>query len=190
VIEKEATARVRGTEGADDPTVRTRLIGLQSAREGLRLAVEKVRADARDERPAPERWSVAEILEHLALVEGSVTRMLGRVVADPAAADLPGDVSALDLQALVDRSRPVETTESSIPTGGLTWRQAWDQLTERRAELIRVITSTEGIVLHRVRAPHFVFGLLDGVDWIRFVEGHEERHTAQILEIARSAPGA
>jgi len=185
VVEKGAAARVRDSSPRDDPTVRSRLIGLQSAREGLRHAVEAVQAEARDERPAPERWSVAEILEHLALVEGSVTRLLGRLLADTAAADLPGEVSPLDLRALMDRGRPIQATQSSIPGGGLTWRQAWDELTDRRAELIRVLTSTEGIVLHRVRAPHFAFGLLDGVDWIRFVEGHEARHAAQILQIAR-----
>jgi uncharacterized damage-inducible protein DinB len=188
VVERDSTAHAwRAPSAADDPTVRSRLIGLQSAREGLRHAVEVVPADAREQRLGEERWSVAEILEHLSLVEGSVTRLLGRLAADPGAADLPGNVISLDLAALVDRSRPIAAIDSTLPSGALTWRQAWDELTDRRRELLRLVTSVDGIVLHRVRAPHSVFGLLDGVDWIRFVEGHEARHTAQILEIARGA---
>ncbi len=188
MVERDSTARARrAPSGAGDPTVRSRLIGLQSAREGLRHAVEVVPAEAREKRPGAERWSVAEILEHLGLVEGSVTRLIGRLAANGDTADLPGEVRPLDMAALMDRSHPIQTIESALPSGALTWRQAWDELTERRKELLRLITSVDGIVLHRVRAPHFVFGLLDGVDWIRFVEGHEARHTAQILEIARDA---
>lgn len=190
MVERDSTARERRPpSAADDPTVRTRLTGLQSAREALRHAVEAVPSDAREVSPEAERWSVAEILEHLSLVERSVTRLLGRLAASADTGDLPGEVSPLDLAALVDRSRPIEAVESTLPGGALTWRQAWDELTDTRRELIRLITSVEGIVLHRVRAPHSVFGLLDGVDWVRFVEGHEVRHTAQILEIARAARG-
>ncbi len=188
MVEQDATARVRqAITGAEDPTVRSRLIGLQSARESLRHAVGMVPAEARGKRPAADRWSVAEILEHLGLVEGSVTRLLGRLGADSGPTALPGGASGLDFAALVDRSRPIQATESAQPSGGLDWRQAWDELTERRKELIRLLTSTEGIVIHRVRAPHYVFGLLDGVDWVRFIEGHEVRHTAQIMEIAAAA---
>lgn len=188
MVERDSTARARrAPPGAGDPTVRSRLIGLQSAREGLRHAVEVVPAEAREKRPGAERWSVAEILEHLGLVEGSVTRLIGRLAANGDTADLPGEVSPLDMAALMDRSQRIDTIDSALPSGALTWRQAWDELTERRKELLRLITSVDGIVLHRVRAPHFVFGLLDGVDWVRFVEGHEARHTAQILEIARDA---
>lgn len=189
MAERDSTARARRAPSrADDPAVRSRLLGLQSAREGLRHAVEAVPAGARDERPGPERWSVAEILEHLGLVEGSVTRLVGRLVADAGTPELPGDVRPLDLSAVVDRGRRIETIDSARPAGTLTWREAWDELTERRRDLLRLVTSVDGIVLHRVRAPHFVFGLLDGVDWIRFVEGHEARHTAQILEISEAAP--
>ena len=50
---------------------------LTADRERLREAVDRVPARARETKPAPDRWSTAEVLEHLALVETRVVMMLG-----------------------------------------------------------------------------------------------------------------
>ncbi len=171
---------------SQDPTITMLFASLDSARDVLRRAVGTVAAERRGQRPAPERWSVAEILEHLHLVESAVARMLSRAVAELPAVPPLDEVSPLDRASVVDRTRRLETIDRARPTGELEWRQAWDELTETRGELVRVLTSTDAATLRRVRAPHFVFGTLDGLGWVRFVAGHEERHAAQILEISQA----
>lgn len=81
---------------------------------------------------------------------------------------------------------------SAVPTRGLAWSRAWEELERAREELLRVIRSSDARVWLDVRAPHSVFGVLSGVDWIRFVGAHEERHAAQIREAGRAAldPGS
>jgi len=169
---------------SQDPTMTMLFAGLDSARDALRRAVGAVQPERRGERPAPERWSVSEILEHLNLVESAVTSMLTRAIDDPSASQTGGDTEPLDEARLLDRTRRIETIDRARPFRGLDWRQAWNELTETRRELVGVVSSTDAATLRRVRAPHFVFGNLDGLDWVRFLAGHEERHAAQILEVA------
>jgi hypothetical protein len=54
---------------------------LNQARAGLRAAVDAVPASIRGRRPEPERWSVAEVLEHLSLVEGLFTKRVTDAIA-------------------------------------------------------------------------------------------------------------
>jgi len=169
---------------SQDPTMTMLFAGLDSARDVLRRAVGAVRPERRSERPAPDRWSVSEILEHLNLVETAVTHMLARAIEDPSAHASAGDQEPLDQARLLDRTRRIETIDRARPTRGLDWRRAWNELTESRRGLVRLVSSTDPATLHKVRVPHFVFGTLDGLDWVRFVAGHEERHAAQIFEMA------
>jgi DnaJ-domain-containing protein 1 len=84
------------------------------------------------------------------------------------------------------------SVKSAVPTRGLAWSRAWEELERAREELLRVIRSSDARVWLDVRAPHSVFGVLSGVDWLRIVGAHEERHAAQIREAGRAAldPGS
>jgi DinB family protein len=133
-------------------------------------------------RPQPDQWSAAEVLEHVALVEGVVVQMLAR-----AARELPPDsapVAPLDVRVLTDRSKRIETTPRALPSGKLDSGQGWAKLRKSREAFLRLTEELDPEVWPRIRAPHFVFGTLDGFDWLRFLAGHEERHSAQIEEIA------
>lgn len=55
---------------------------LRIRREALHEAMDAIPAALRNQRPAANRWSVAEVLEHLSLVEGRVATVLGdRLIA-------------------------------------------------------------------------------------------------------------
>ena len=158
------------------------LVRLERSRAMLQRAVTALPLELRQTRPAPAEWSAAEVLEHLGLVEGAITRMLARVSAN--VPDDPAPNNPLDLKLVVDRSRRVETGPPSRPTRGLAAEQGWQALQETRQQLLALIAAVDPAIWSRVRAQHFAFGLLDGLDWIRFVAGHEERHAAQIDDIA------
>src|SRR3954470_23020858 len=51
------------------PAIMEILTRLDRSRAELREAVDRVPADQRDQAPASDRWSVAGVLEHLALVD-------------------------------------------------------------------------------------------------------------------------
>ena len=170
--------------------IRTLVAELEADRERLRAAVERVPHALREQRPAPDRWSVAEVLEHLSIVE---VRIAG-IVVDLAAkappltdrgggAASPSGPVALDRTSLRDRRQRFEAPELIRPTGGPDAATAWEALERSRATLLAAAASAEGRDLAAVGRRHPAIGSLNGYQWIASVGGHEERHTLQIEEI-------
>jgi hypothetical protein len=166
---------------------------LEQHRATLRAAVEGVPEDRRGESPEPGRWSVAEVLEHLTMIERAVTQIFAARAAegerhDPDAE--PGSVvDTIDMAFLLDRSRKIETPESRRPTGRLEARAAWAELESARRGLVEAIVGAEDRALDRVMHNHPLVGPLNLYQWVVFVGGHEARHAAQIVEIGESLAG-
>lgn len=163
---------------------------LDANRAALLEEVERVAPALRETRPAPDRWSVAEVLEHLALVERRITGLLAGSLSAARAEGLGPEretgpvVGTFDLTRVLDRGRPVEATAAARPLGGLDARGALAALEESRAALREVLFAGDGLALGEVSLPHPVFGPLNFYQWVLFVGGHEARHVAQIRGIA------
>ena len=90
---------------------------LDANRVVLRAAVDSIPPELRETRPSPERWSVAEILEHLTRVEEQLTRFLGAKLAEakaagqlPAATDVSPIAGSFRHDRIIDRRRAVTTS--------------------------------------------------------------------------------
>jgi FMN phosphatase YigB (HAD superfamily) len=172
---------------------------LREARSSLREAVGAVPADLRGTRPGPDRWSVAEVLDHLVRVERTVAGLVRSMAAEVRAAavsgDPPGDEASGDdiavrgLRPVLDRGRRVRSADAFQPDGVVGWAEAWAALEGSRATLLAEVEAAAGLPLERANRPHFAIGPLNGREWIVFVARHEERHAAQVREIARSLAG-
>lgn len=168
---------------------------LQEQHRVLERAVESVPREQRTVKPAPDRWSVAEILEHVALVEGRLEKLFASKVAEARAAGLgPEQVSLPDLHPwdrsrVLDRSRAVTAGEAVQPTGKLDSDAAWLAL-ERAFETFReTVRASDGVPLGQIVQPHPVFGPMNLYGWVEFVAGHEARHAKQIIELrSRTSP--
>jgi uncharacterized damage-inducible protein DinB len=143
-------------------------------------------------KPAPDRWSVAEVVEHLALVEPRLTQLLSSRIAQAppltdASATRDGDVSSrLDHARVLDRGRPITAGEAVQPRQSLPVEESLATLTEYRERLRALVSGSDGLDLAAVTHPHPALGPLDLEQWILFVGSHEARHTAQIREIVAS----
>jgi DinB superfamily len=168
---------------------------LDAQRQALRAAVERVPHGRREQSPAPGRWSVAEILEHLSLVEATITRLFTARLAEERARGLGPEtettpvLATFDVTKLLDRSYRVTASEKVQPQAKLDATAAWAALETARDAFREAILSGDGFALGEAvhPRPHPIFGPLNLYQWAAFVGGHEARHTAQILEIA-SAP--
>ena len=162
---------------------------LGATRASLLELVAEVPADRFAERPAPDRWSAAELLEHLARVETSCARVIAKRVAEArergvgAETEESSVLGALDALPLLDRTKRLEAPELVAPAGGFTREQALAAISTSRADLLRAITEAEGVALGAVRYTHIRLGELDLYQWILFVGKHEERHSRQLEEI-------
>lgn len=145
---------------------------------------------ARDTRRSPDRWSVAEVLEHLATVNDSIATLLDKRVAAGREAGLGPDPETtsilwtLDVARLLDRRERMEAPPRIVPTGGLSSVAAWNALELADSTLRRAIVAADGLALATITHPHRFLGPLNLYQWVAFAAAHEFRHAAQIREMA------
>jgi hypothetical protein len=168
-----------------------RYLDLQTA--NLRVAFESIPADRRGLRPSPDRWSPAEIVHHLVIVERRLTLRLAGLIEQARA--LPPETDATSLFPMPNatrveaRDRRFKTSEASEPRDTNPER-VWHEFLDTRKELEGVIATGDGLQLGAVTAPHPALGPFTAYEWIAFAGSHASRHADQIREIDASAQAA
>ena len=163
---------------------------LDESRVALRAAAATVAPEVRARRPGPDRWSVNEILEHLALVERAFDATVGEAIAKARAAGLTDEREtraplSADLRAVIrDRSERRHAPATVIPTGTLDEAAAWAALDAARQRFRETVSSADGLALGSVTADHRRWGALTVYQWIEALATHEARHAEQITEAA------
>jgi hypothetical protein len=161
-----------------------------AARAALLEVAATIPADRFTARPAPARWSAAELLEHLARVESGCARVIAKRAAGARASGIADEredgsmLGALDGKYVTDRSRKLVAPDIVAPAGGFTREGALEALAKSRAEFKRAVADADGLALGEVRHTHVVLGEIDLYQWILFVGQHERRHLPQLEEIA------
>jgi len=159
---------------------------IDSTRESLLRAVENLNEEQQGFRPAPDRWSAAQLCEHLAMVEGNVVRLLGKLLGkaeESGASRAEGAAFApVTIEEFVERSRAVklEAPESIRPGDAPVLADSLARLRDSRAALHALRPRIERADGHPLRFPHPVWGPLNLYQWLLFIGAHESRHLAQI----------
>lgn len=134
---------------------------------------------------APERWSVAEVLEHIASAEDFLMGMVHEQVMKAPARAAGEDVAAIDafvLAAIPDRTNKLQAPEPLKPNNR--YGSAADSLKhfeESRAKTIAFLKDSKDLRDHAMDSP--LGKKLDAYEWVLFVAAHSERHTKQLLEV-------
>jgi DinB superfamily len=175
--------------------IRELLMYLDTQRADLRKAIDSVPAAHLTTRPAPDRWSVADVLEHLCLVERSAVAMFAKRLDEARARGLEPERetnsirSMLNITPFLDRTHRRMAPESAQPVGGRDPESSWEDLQRIRASLRATLLSADGLALGSVTHNHADLGALNLYQWGLFVGAHEARHTAQLREIALAVGG-
>jgi hypothetical protein len=162
---------------------------LDTQHQRLRKAVDSVPRARREVKPSPERWSVAEVIEHLSIVETRIERVFAKKLDEARAAGLGPErdassvLGAFDMDRVLDRTRRITAAEAALPSGKLDADAAWEALERARETLCASVRASDGLALGEVIHPHPVLGPINLYQWIAFVGGHEARHAAQVLEL-------
>src|SRR5215208_6094056 len=153
----------------------------------LRAAYESVPEDRRALRPAPDRWSPAEIIHHLVLVERRLADRLRSLMEQartlPPETETTSMLSSVSTTRVLDRTNRFVTSELSEPRDTDAAR-VWDDLMDARRSLLDVVATGDGLKLGAVTAPHPRLGAFSGYEWIAFVGSHAGRHADQIREMS------
>jgi len=159
------------------------LKSLEQTRRGV-LDATKGLSDAQWKfKPAPDRWSVAEVLEHITVAEDYLFENgAEKALKGPASAP-DRDSKKMDAAILAmvpDRSVKRQAPDQLVPTGRWSPAETLEHFEKSRARTIEFLKDTPDLRGHTSDSP---FGPMDSYEWIIFISAHSERHTKQILEV-------
>ena len=178
------------------PRIQELIDFLVSQRREVHDAVATVPAELRDREPAPGKWSVAEVLEHLTMIEQRVAALLTmRVDAaraegvgpDPDTSSVVASFEHADI--LTDRAKKIVTPKAGVPSGAVGTIAGTEALDKAQAEMIASLRSANGVSLQNLIAAHPVLGPLNLYHFVVALGLHDVRHAAQIREIGQSLTG-
>jgi uncharacterized damage-inducible protein DinB len=136
-------------------------------------------------RPAEDRWSIGEIVEHLVRAEAAIranVEALTELEPDPnwQSRQFP------TLEQLVavgsDRSQKFTAPEPIQPRGEMGYDEALQQLLAARIRSISYVLETTA-PLRAVASPAPIGQELDGHGWLALLGAHNLRHNKQIAEV-------
>ncbi|MBL8191739.1 MAG: DinB family protein [Acidobacteria bacterium] len=138
-------------------------------------------------RAAPDRWSVAEVAEHIAVSEETLMNLVTeRIMKSPATPEKKEAAKSKDAQLrnqVVDRSTKVQAPEMLKPTNRwATQAELVKSFNTSRDKTINYIQTTQEDVRSHF-GPHPILKDLDAYQWITLISAHSARHTAQINEV-------
>jgi DinB superfamily len=134
---------------------------------------------------APDRWSIAEVAEHITLSEDFLFGILiAKGLKSPSTPDKASKVTDDQVLPMVtNRSMKFQAPDPVKPTGK--WSSMAETMKEfdkRRARTIELVKTTD-VDLRSHFMPWGNNTEIDSLQWTLFLSGHCERHTAQINEV-------
>lgn len=132
-------------------------------------------AEARDRKPAPDEWSLTEVVQHLALVSEAMLRSgRERDESFPSA----GHDGFEKLQTMLRSGEKIRApTERVVPRPGVTWEQA---VANARGGLERWREALASGRLDNASYPHPRVGELNSEQTVRFLSEHLDHHVPQV----------
>jgi hypothetical protein len=167
------------------PRLRELLAYVERETANLRAVYESVPPDRRNVRADPARWSPAEIVKHLVIVDHRIAQRLAGLIDEARALPPETDPSPALPDAVLarvrDRTNRFKTSPAAEPVE-VDPERVWDELLATRRTLADVVATADGLALGRVSAPHPALGSFNGYEWIAFVGAHAARHADQMRE--------
>jgi len=143
-------------------------------------------------KPAPDRWSIAENLDHIVIV---LERVLGPILDQLADAPAPAadrdseQIDKIVINQFPNRLQKFQAPEFVRPADQIDPCELLNRLAADYTRLAESLESRSGLRRHVAPAAPLkavsqgAFELMDGYQWILAAAAHTERHTKQMLEV-------
>lgn len=156
---------------------------LETSRSELEELAAQAEGDLWSTRPAPESWSVGEVVEHLVLAEemfyGMITQMLESEPDPEWQAVAASGTSGLET-TVRDRSQKFQAPEMLQPSGEIPRDDLLARYAAARARTLELVASLDGpIKQHTFTGPP---GTMNTHQWLVLVGSHNLRHNEQMRE--------
>jgi DinB family protein len=158
---------------------------LETTKQGVLDSVKGLSEAQWNFKPGPDRWSVAQVMEHIATAEDFIRTMDKDNVMKAPPGDATRDVKKADegvLMMVPDRSHKIQAPEPLVPANKYGSPEgAIKHFVDSRAETEAFLKDTPGLRAHVSKDTPL--GAMDGYEFILLIAAHSERHTKQINEV-------
>jgi uncharacterized damage-inducible protein DinB len=162
------------------------LATLTASRDALVESVSSVSEEMASRRPAAERWSIRECVEHVAQAEDYLFGQIEKGTAGEPMAN-PKREAAIRARG-ADRTRVVQAPAEGEPKGRFaTMAAALEHFLESRARTMEFVENCQADLRCR-STTHPILGPVSCYETLLMMAAHPRRHAAQIAEI-REAGG-
>ena len=153
---------------------------LQMTEQWLSDEVSRLSAAQLAFKPAPDAWSIMQVLDHLVVVGPIYWQDLQKAVQGPPSTAVKRDTDADILWYGIDRTHRETAIPPEVPKGDLRDAgQALDAIRKQHARLRQYIKTTTDDLRSRVVERQGS----DAYQWALLISTHEQRHVLQIREI-------
>lgn len=167
---------------------------MSEARERFQKGIAGLSDAQQNFRSTPETWSVAEIVEHVSIVDSQIVKLVDMLLAkaDGAAGEGASNgghqMKPFSFDAYIERSltEKYQAPERAHPRGGVSVTDSLDKMRATRETLLALAPRVESTDLSGVRYPHPAFGPLDAYQWLALIGVHEDRHLRQLDTLMQS----
>jgi len=142
-------------------------------------------------KPAPDRWSVADCLEHITVSEKGLFEMQQNTMKQAANPEKRKDIKVTDealAQRISSRDKKFKAPENLQPKGTFaTTAEATQAFTEQRDKIIDYVKNTNDDMRNHV-ADMPMGSPMDAYQILILIANHSARHTKQLVEV-KADPG-
>lgn len=165
---------------------------IYEANDQIRLKLKELVENLSEEQlhflPDGEKWTIAQIVEHVSIVEEGImkisAKLLNKARENGGTSDGGAKISAEFIEKVTaSGTQKFNAPERVHPTGNVTIAEAFAKMEETRRKLEELRPLFESVDEREVKFPHPAFGDLTSHEWLLLLGGHERRHIAQIKRI-------
>jgi hypothetical protein len=159
---------------------------LQKSRADLLHLVSDVSDADFMKKPSKEVWSIAEVVEHLVLIDESLFNSIlhkAENVPDTTPETVPND----KILYVVPNPKygKVTAPKNLVPQSTYNSKDEALMAFNTNRDRIENFVKTTDLPLQRVAFRHFALGLLNGMNWLVFIAAHCQRHINQIRNLKK-----
>lgn len=154
-------------------------------RASLKSVIEGISEEKARILPEGEKWTLAELVEHIGIVEDGMTKICSKLLnaAKENGNSADGTIKISDKfkeQVAGIATVKVEAPERVRPQGTQTLAESLKILDENRVRLNELKPFFEVVECSEPKFPHPFFGDMTAHEWLVLIGGHEAKHVKQI----------
>ncbi len=142
-------------------------------------------------RPAEDQWTIAEIVEHVSIVNDGFLRITHKLLKEAEAAPKPPkadlNLGHTSLNENGEQRGRFQAPERVHPKGGVNIEESLAKLRATLAGFAEIQPRLEAVDLSEQMFPHPALGPFSAYQWMVLLGEHEDRHRGQIERLKADA---